>query len=272
MLNLELNKPTIINGKYIATYEGYSIDNQNRPGQQTYKILFEPIDGGKAFYLYPEVYPMLATSTAENVQWSVDPDVHSGWFRDIYLYVAGSSYVTQRNSSIERKAGIQKPTDGEENVPEKQTIKFSKGEVVSVGGFEMNFLNYAMEDTTKLPPRTSIGVRAQIELTQLGSGEKFLLEPLFALYNDDEGKTFVFAPPVELPDFGLSFSFTKVYPETSEIDLEITGLTEEYQDEWVLIVAEHKPFISVVWLGTFLIMIGFGISIFRHWSREKEKI
>ncbi len=272
MLNLELNKPTIINEKYIATYEGYSIDNQNRPGQQTYRVLFEPIDGGKAFYLYPEVYPMLATSSAENVQWSVDPDVHSGWFRDIYLYVAGSSYVTQRNSSIERKAGIQKPADGEESVPEKQTIKFSKGEVVSVGGFEMNFLNYAMEDTTKLPARTSIGVRAQIELTQLGSGEQFLLEPLFALYNDDEGKTFVFAPPVELPDFGLSFSFTKVYPETNEIDLEISGLTEEYQDEWVLIVAEHKPFISVVWLGTFLIMIGFGISIFRHWSREKEKI
>src|SRR5690554_2661519 len=269
MLNLDLDEPTLINNQYIVTYQGYELDDKVRPGQQTYKILFEPINGDKSFYLNAEVYPMLATATEGNVQWSVDPDVHSGIFRDIYLYVAGSSYVTQRNKNMERKAGVQKPVGENKEVPPTQTIKFSKGSIVSVDGFEMNFLDYAMEDTTNLPPNTTIGVRAQIEFKHIASGERFLLEPLFALYNED-GKTFVFAPPVELEKYGLSFSFSKVYPETSEIDVEITGLTEEYQSEWVLIVAEHKPFISVVWLGTFLIMIGFSISIFRHWNRERK--
>jgi len=35
-------------------------------------------------------------------------------------------------------------------------------------------------------------------------------------------------------------------------------------------VAEKKPLISVVWAGTFLLMIGFSISIFRHWGRERK--
>lgn len=272
-LELKLKEPKIVNNKYIVTYTGFDISDQNRPGQQTYKLLFEPLGGGDPFYMYPEVYPMLATSTKDNVQWSVDPDVRSGLLSDIYLYVAGSSFIKQRNDMIARRANIDpvstQNVDGE--VPESQTIQFEKGETITVGGFEMNFIDYAMEDTTKLPPNTSIGVRAQVQLTHLASSQQFLIEPLFALYNDEEGKTFVFSPPVQLPGYDITFSFSKVYPETGEIDLTINGLDEEYQSEWILIVAEQKPFISVVWLGTFLLMIGFSASIFRHWGRERKK-
>lgn len=270
MLNLELKEPKIVNGKYVVTYVGYDLVNQNRPGQQTYKVLFEPIDGGKPFYMYPELYPMLATSTQDNVQWSVDPDVRTGLISDIYLYVAGSSYVKQRNDIIARRANINTTATPEGEVPEKQTIRFSKGETVVVGGFEMQFIDYAMEDTTALPPNTNIGVRAQVKLAHLASDQQYMLEPLFALYNED-GDTYVFAPEVELPNHDITFSFTKVYPESGEIDLTITGLDEEYQDEWILIVAEEKPLISVVWLGTFLLMIGFSVSILRHWDRERKK-
>ncbi|HCT55252.1 MAG TPA: hypothetical protein DF712_22625, partial [Balneola sp.] len=182
-----------------------------------------------------------------------------------------SSFIKQRNDMIARRANVD-PVDGmDSSTPETQTIQFEKGEIITVGGFEMNFINYAMEDTTKLPPNTNIGVRAQIQLTHLASSQQYLVEPLFALYNDEEGKTFVFAPPVELPGHDLTFSFSKVYPESGEIDLTITGLDEEYESEWILVVAEQKPFISVVWLGTFLLMIGFSVSIFRHWGRERKK-
>ncbi len=271
-LELKLKEPKIVNGEYVVTYTGFDVTDQNRPGQQTYKLLFEPIEGGDPFYMYPEVYPMLATSTEENVQWSVDPDVRTGIMSDIYLYVAGSSYIKQRNDMIARRAnvnpvGIQDSAE----IPEEQTITFEKGETITVGGFEMNFMDYAMEDTTSLPPNTNIGVRARIGVTHLASNQQFLIEPLFALYNDEAGKTFVFAPPVELPGHDITFSFSKVYPESGEIDLTINGLDEEYESEWILVVAEQKPFISVVWLGTFLLMIGFSVSIFRHWGREKAK-
>jgi cytochrome c-type biogenesis protein CcmF len=76
---------------------------------------------------------------------------------------------------------------------------------------------------------------------------------------------------VNLNNYDLSFLFKQVKPETNTIEIEVTGLDETYEEDWVLIVAEKKPFISVVWTGTFLLMGGFSISIFRHWGREKAK-
>lgn len=272
LLNLNLNVPTVINSEYLVTYEGYDMTGQERAGQQTYRLKFESLNSNKAFYMYPEIYPMLATSSANNIQWSVDPDVRPGIFEDIYVYVAGSAHVSRKNDQAKNSGLLQPASDlqsEKSEVPVLQTITFAKGETIEVGSFAFTFNEYTMADTTNLPPNTNIGVRANVEVLHLASDEKFIIEPLFALYNE-EGTTYIFSPPVKLPGHDISFKFTKVKPETGEIDLEIEGLTEEYLDEWVLIVAEKKPLISVVWLGTFLLMIGFSVSILRHWDRERK--
>ncbi|MCG8372297.1 MAG: cytochrome c biogenesis protein CcsA [Balneolales bacterium] len=273
MLNLVLNEPKIINDKYIVTYLGYQLDNQNRPGQQTYEVRFEPLDGGRTFYLYPEVYPMLTTSTASTINWSVDPDVRTGIFSDIYLYVAGSAYIEKRNEMLdEQNEMMQNVADAGTNEEQEssQSIEFTRGETVEVGGFSFSFINYIQADTTQLPENTTIGIRAQIEVNHFASGQQFLIEPLFAVFME-EGQSYVMSPPVNLPMYDLSFQFSKVNPQNDTIELTITGLDETYEEEWILIVAEKKPFISVVWAGTFLLMGGFTISIFRHWDRERKK-
>ena len=101
LLELFLNEPKVLNDEYLATYEGYDLNDQNRPGQQTYHIKFESLKSGRTFYMNPEVYPMLTTSSMSNINWSVDPDVHTGLLRDIYLYVAGSSFVEHRNNQAD---------------------------------------------------------------------------------------------------------------------------------------------------------------------------
>jgi hypothetical protein len=40
--------------------------------------------------------------------------------------------------------------------------------------------------------------------------------------------------------------------------------------DWVFVTAEKKPFVSAVWLGTFLLMAGFSVSIIRHWKRDRS--
>ncbi len=273
MLELKLNEPKVINNQYLVTYEGYDLTQQNRPGQQTYRFKFETIEGGRPFYLYPEVYPMLATSNAQNVNWSVDPDVRTGIMSDIYLYVAGSSYIERRNNQIEEQGTIQNVSDVDipaQPADSSQSIEFKRGQTIEVGGFSFNFINFMQADTTNLPPNTSIGIRAQIEIKHAASGEEFLIEPLFVVFTENE-QSFVMSPPVNLPTYDLSFQFSKVNPQTDSIELTITGLDETYDEEWVLIVAEKKPFISVVWTGTFLLMGGFTVSIYRHWRREKDK-
>jgi cytochrome c-type biogenesis protein CcmF len=273
MLKLKLDEPKVINNQYLVTYEGYELDDQNRPEQQTYRFKFESIEGGGPFYLYPEVYPMLATASPGNVNWSVDPDVRTGWASDIYLYVAGSSYIERRNNQIAENSVINPVSDTEQNEAEadsSQSIEFKRGQMIEVGGFEFTFNNFIQADTSALPPNTSIGIRAQIEVNHLASGQEFLIEPLFVVFTE-EGQSFVMSPPVNLPVHDLSFQFSKVNPQTDSIELTITGLDETYDEEWVLIVAEKKPLISVVWAGTFLLMGGFSISILRHWGREKRK-
>lgn len=270
MLELKLNTPKVINEQYLVTYEGYTLSDQNRPGQQTYKINFSDLEGNHLFYLNPEVYPMLATSNAQNVNWSVDPDVKTGMFSDIYLYVAGSSFVEDRNEDVKKSQILKAGSDSTETEPEAQVLKFERGESKMVGGFQFSFINFIQADTTNLPANTSIGIRAQIEVYHEASGEVNLIEPLFAVFAEGE-QSYVMSPPVELPIFDLSFQFTKVIPESSSIEISVKGLDEVYEEDWVLVVAEKKPFISVVWSGTFLLMAGFSLSIFRHWGRERHK-
>ncbi|HET8865582.1 MAG TPA: cytochrome c biogenesis protein CcsA [Gracilimonas sp.] len=272
MLVLNLNEPVLIDNRYTVTYEGYELDSSVRRGQQNYKLRFDPVDGGKPFYMTPEVYPMLTSSSQENIQWSVDPDVRTGLFSDIYLYVGGSSYVQEQNDRVAERSMMQNVAeqDSTEEEPKVQTLNFSPGQTIDVGKFKIRFVNYARTDSSRLPPNTTIGVRAEVELIHPASDRIITLDPLFAVYSQD-GQSYIFSPPSFAREFDLEFQFTQINPQENSIELTVTGLEEEYEPEWVLIVADEKPFISVVWAGTFILMAGFSVSIFRHWSRERKK-
>jgi cytochrome c-type biogenesis protein CcmF len=269
MFILEIDRPTLVNEKYMVTYEGYELSDSPRPGQQTYRLKFEPIDGGRTFYMNPEVYPMLTTSTRDNIDWSVDPHVRTGWFSDYYLYVAGSRYVERRNNELARQNRTDSivPVGDEED--EIRSIEIRQGETINAGPFSFTFVNYVPASESALPENTQIGIRSLIRVEHTPSGNAYDVEPLFAVYTD-EGQSFIYAPPLEIERWGMEVSFTRIHPETDSIELTVEGLDTEFEEDWVLIVAEKKPFVSVVWLGTFLLMAGFTISILRHWSREKN--
>lgn len=270
MFSLDLNRPTLINNEYMVTYEGYELSDSPRPGQQTYRLRFESIDSERVFYMYPEVYPMLTTSSRTSIEWSVDPHVQSGWMSDYYLYVAGSKYVAQKNEELEEQNRNQDPSvsleAGEEEI---QTIEIEQGETIEAGPFSFTFMNFTPAQEAELPDSTQIGIRSLVRVTHTPSGNAFDVEPLFAVYTEDE-VSYTYAPPLEIERWGMTVSFTRIFPESDSIELTVDGLDMEFEEDWVLIVAEEKPFVSVVWLGTFLLMGGFTISIFRHWSREKN--
>jgi cytochrome c-type biogenesis protein CcmF len=61
---------------------------------------------------------------------------------------------------------------------------------------------------------------------------------------------------------------------SDEIQLSVSGLkntAQNVQDAWVVVVAERKPFVSLVWAGIFILMIGFSISILRRWADDKRR-
>jgi len=271
MFELELDRPKLINNRYMVTYEGYDLSDTPRPGQQSYRLRFEPIDGGAPFYLDPVVYPMLTSSGPDNIQWSVDPDVRTGWMSDIYIYVAGSKYVEKKNEEVEEAAQstIMPVADQTADSSEVKTIELSKDETATAGPFTFRFIDFTPASEESVPENTQIGIRSLVRVTHEPSGTAYDVEPLFAVYTE-EGQSFTYSPALPIDRWDFEVMFTRINPETDSIELSVVGLDEEFQEDWVLVVAEKKPFVSVVWLGTFLLMIGFSISIMRHWKREKD--
>lgn len=273
MFELELERPKLINNRYMVTYEGYDLSDTPRPGQQSYKLRFEPIDGGEPFYLDPVVYPMLTSSGPDNIQWSVDPDVRTGWMSDIYIYVAGSKYVEQKNEEVEEavQSTMMPVADQVSDSSEVRTIELSKDETATAGPFTFRFIDFAPASQEAVPENTQIGIRSLVRVTHEPSGTAYDVEPLFAVYTEN-GQSYTYSPALPIEQWDFEVMFTRINPETDSIELSVVGLDEDFQEDWVLIVAEKKPFVSVVWAGTFLLMIGFSVSIMRHWKREKDTV
>ncbi|MEX2351264.1 MAG: cytochrome c biogenesis protein CcsA [Balneolaceae bacterium] len=282
IFELVLNQPRKIGDRYMVTYEGYRITDSPRPGQQQYRIRFEPLDGGKPFTMTPDVYPMQTTSGPGQIEWSVDPDVRMRPLNDLYMYVAGSAYVDGINEQVSGESsggriGESTVMDSDSGLPDEhpsleeeesegQTLRFNRGEPIEAGPWRFIFRDFVPVSEESLPENTVIGVRALIEAHHVPSGEAYELEPLFSVYTD-EGSSWTWTPPLEIERWDLEVSFSSIVPEEDAIEITFRGLDEEYEEDWVVIVAEKKPFVSVVWLGTFLLMAGFAISIFRHADR-----
>ena len=282
-LELNLHEPKIVNNKYKVTYKGYTLRNQERPGQQEYKIKFEELNepgNTDTFFLSPQVYPMGKADTTIN--WSVDVDVMAGFLSDIYLYVAGSSYVERKNEQYRNREEKQNrniiqpasqserlETVQQDSVP-TQKITLAKGDSVRMGNYRFTFQKYGQVDQSQLPDSTSIAVRALVDIKYDANQTPYRIKPLFALYSD-EGKNWVYSPPARFSKHNIEVQFTRVFPESGKIELTVKGISEKPKEEWILLTAEEKPFVSLVWLGTFVLMAGFSVSILRHWSRERKK-
>jgi len=268
MFMLEIGQPKLVNERWMVTYEGFEISDSPRPGQQSYRVKFEPIDGGRSFYMDPVVYPMLTTSSRDNIEWSVDPHVRTGWFSDIYFYVAGSQYVERENERLERQNQML-PVAGSEDTTDVQKVELARGQIIEAGDFSLEFVDFRPASEEHLPENTQIGIRSLIRVEHQPSGRAYEIEPLFAVFTED-GRSYTYSPGLNIEAWDMEIQFSRIIPEEDTIELTIIGSVEDFEEDWVLVVAEIKPFVSVVWLGTFLLMGGFTISIFRHWSREKK--
>jgi len=192
-------------------------------------------------------------------------------FEDIYFYVAGSKYVEKENERVAEQSRQMMPVSGSETAEQDsvQTIEIAKGDVIEAGDFSLQFVDFRPATEDQLPENTQVGIRALIKIEHVPSGSAYEVEPLFAVYTENE-RSFTYSPPLSIEAWDMDLQFTRLLPESESIEISLDGSLEDFEEDWVLVVAETKPFVSVVWLGTFLLMAGFSVSIFRHWSREKK--
>ncbi len=276
-VELEKDRPKLIDGRYMVTFKSADVTEQNRPGEQEYEVLFEDVNSGSHFTMRPTVYPMLSNSSPGAVEWTVDPDVRTGWYRDIFMYVAGSSMVDREIERMNREnPGRFQSVDQlgpqmADHDPDETRTRVSRGGTVQIGDYDIAFQRFIYIEESELPDNSIIGVRAVLQLEHRETGERWEVRPQYILVSEDD-EQYAYNPPEELPfaEEG-SVRFGEVHPGSDEIELVIRGMEGEPEREWILLAAEHKPMISVVWLGTFLLMFGFSVAIMYRWADQKKR-
>jgi cytochrome c-type biogenesis protein CcmF len=151
-----------------------------------------------------------------------------------------------------------------------QTIKLAKGQTTSIGRFKIGLKSFDKTSTKGLPDNTIIAVKATLDVRPMASNDTSIVHPLFAIYGD-QGKNWSFSPPKQLEGSNVSFRFINIDPKTGKVTFQIKGIDKNHEKAWILVIAQKKPFISLVWIGTCIVMLGFCISIFRHAERERKR-
>ena len=95
-----------------------------------------------------------------------------------------------------------------------------------------------------------------------GEYEEYVAEPIFIIRNRMVGRI-----PDEIKDLGIRLTLMNIHPETGEFTIGINTR----QKDWIVLKAFEKPMINVLWLGTLVLMTGFGIAIVRR-AREFKKM
>jgi cytochrome c-type biogenesis protein CcmF len=265
MVELKRGEPKLLGGRWQVTYMEGNITERNRPGEQEYTLKFEDTrHGGAPFFMMPTVYPMLANSNAGNLNWTVDPEVRTGWLSDLYVYVAGSSMVERER---ERLGGVSEVLSEDGSVS-MRTLKLKKGASLEADGYRITFRDFELMDVAAMAPNTTIAVRALLDVTPVNKDSLFTLNPTFSIVREDTLSN-IQSETVEF-NRDRQIQFVNVNPSSGEIELRLYGVNRIRESEWILLTIERKPLVSVVWLGTFLLMIGFSIAIFRRWNELKD--
>jgi cytochrome c-type biogenesis protein CcmF len=105
-----------------------------------------------------------------------------------------------------------------------------------------------------------IAVKATIEVQ--GENEIYTVEPVFLIRE----KSQVGLVPEEIVDLGARFTLNNIHPDTQEFTIGISSR----QKDWVIIKAKSFPMINILWLGTGVLMVGFGMSLVRRFQDYRK--
>ena len=106
---------------------------------------------------------------------------------------------------------------------------------------------------------------ALIKLTA-PTGDTLMADPIYVI--DENNRPGMIDSKVQ--ELAMDFAFIGVDPQEEIIMLQVRQQENPGQDNVVLKVI-RKPFINLLWLGTFILTAGFLISIYRRTQENKRK-
>lgn len=100
-----------------------------------------------------------------------------------------------------------------------------------------------------------VAIRAKLSI--MDNDVKRLIEPMFLIRDNQVGKIAAIDS-----DLGIKVEIDNILPDEGKFVFKYNT----YQKDYVVMKASVKPFINVLWLGTIIMLIGFGTAIYRRYD------
>ncbi|TAE47520.1 MAG: hypothetical protein EAZ89_17685 [Bacteroidetes bacterium] len=224
-LDMELLKRLL--NENMASFEPVLTNNRTQYGLQFTSLK----DSTNTFTLYPE-----AEINQEMKSILSHPSRKVMWNRDVYVYT----------SSL---------PDPESMKPEYFDFNLRIGDTVRVGNRVLRLLQ--MQNLSGRADLKEYEVAAAAHVAIIGFLDTLIASPIFVIKNNEPG---MISDVVE--EAGMELAFVGVDPEKDLVNIQVK-FTDPNSD-FVVIKAISKPFINLLWLGTFILTFGFIISIYRR--------
>jgi len=168
----------------------------------------------------------------------VSPDIYRTVSADLYTHVSS----------------VMKPSE-EEEWSKLEEIKVKLGQEFFANDYvsTLETVDRVFEIEGVVLSSEDVAVKATVRIQ--GEQGEYIAEPLFVIKDKMVGRI-----PDEIKDLGLRITLMNIHPETSEFTI---GLNTRQKD-WVVIKALEKPYINLLWIGTLVLMTGFGIAMTRR--------
>jgi len=227
--------PIAVEGKtYYKTGDTVNI----LPENTYYRINYKDVKSGEQFTLYPRAQ---INEEMGGGGLLASPAIKKFWGHDIYTHI--SSVLDPRK---------EKPWSE------------PKEHILSVG--DTIFLNdYFAVFRAIEPAHETAGLNMQkgdlaLQADMIVSGEKrqYHAHPVFVVRNRMVGRV-----PDEVEDLGVRLSLNAIDPVKGKFTFGVSTTQKDY----VILKAMEKPFINLLWSGTLLMAIGFGLSVRQRGGR-----
>jgi cytochrome c-type biogenesis protein CcmF len=209
-----------------------------RPENTYYEVEYRR-DGEKLFSLFPraQVNPSMGLI--------VSPDILRSWRHDMYTHI---SSIPDPNLPVEWR--------------DTTTHQVGLGERFFVNDFVATFRRIEQLETLDGDPIPAgdVAVKAIVEV--FGKTQSYTAEPVFVIQGNRVGHI-----PSTIPELGLQIQFTNIDPQAKNFEF----VTLVSQKDYVIMKAILMPWINLLWIGTLVLMLGFGISIRRRYLEFRSE-
>ena len=225
-------------GRYTVTYESDSAVKKN--DRVFFKIRFESRDSTKSnketFYVYPNAF---LVKGEKGMNLSSNPGAQHYLTHDIFVYI--TSWLNPDN--IKDTASFQRYW-----VNKGDTVFYSKGFIVV-----NDILTANKNDNKDLPVVDSAWV-SDLSITS-NDGRRYTAQPAYFVTNNQ--------PSVKV-DTVYTQNLLLTIGNGKDDKIELGVKESDAVMRYITLKAYLFPYINVLWIGTILMVIGFGISIFKR--------